>query len=136
MADIRHVVTNILRYRGKILLLQRSSEVGTYKGKWAGCSGYIEGDEDPDKRAVIEIEEETKLTRDQITLIKKGETVEVFNEEKGITFIIHPYLFELATDQIQIDWEHTNYKWVAPEEIKNFETVPKFEEVYKKVRNS
>ena len=136
MADIRHVVTNILRYHGKILLLQRSSEVGTYKGKWAGCSGYVEGDEDPDERAIIEIEEETKLSRNQVSLIKKGETVKVVNEEKGITFIIHPYLFEIATDQIQIDWEHSNYKWVAPEEIKNFETVPKFEEVYNNVSDS
>ena len=62
MADIRPVVTNFLRYRGKILLLQRSSKVRTHRGKWAGVSGYIEGDEDPAERAIIEIKEETRIT--------------------------------------------------------------------------
>ncbi|MFX1298827.1 MAG: NUDIX domain-containing protein [Promethearchaeota archaeon] len=136
MADIRHVVTNFLRFHGKILILQRSSKVGTYQGRWAGCSGYIEGDEDPDKRAIIEIEEETKITKDQITLIKKGEPLEVIDKKKGITFIVHPYLWELETDQIQLDWEHMNYQWIDPQEIENFSTVPKLKETFEQVKNS
>lgn len=133
MSDIRHVVTNFLRYQGKILLFQRSLKVGTYQGKWAGCSGYIEGDEDPDIRAIIEIKEETKLTENQIVLIKKGETLKVNDEEKGIIFIVHPYLWETKTDQIEIDWEHKNFKWIAPGDITNYSTVPKLKDALEKV---
>ena len=38
----RHVVTGILRQRGRILLLKRSDEVGSYRGLWAGVSGFVE----------------------------------------------------------------------------------------------
>ncbi|MFX1294969.1 MAG: NUDIX domain-containing protein [Promethearchaeota archaeon] len=135
MPDIRRVVTNFLRYHGKILLLQRSQKVGTYQGVWAGCSGSIEDNEDPDERAVIEIEEETRLSKDQITLIRKGAPIKVIDEGRGITFIIHPYLWDIKTNQIQLDWEHINYKWIAPSEIKNFKTVPKLREVYDQVKD-
>jgi len=69
MVDKKCIVTSFLRFQGKILLLQRSSKVGTYKGKWAGCSGYLEKDEDPFPRAVTEIQEELKISGVQITLI-------------------------------------------------------------------
>ncbi|NVM30309.1 MAG: NUDIX pyrophosphatase [Candidatus Helarchaeota archaeon] len=136
MTDIRHVVTSFLRFQGKILLLQRSSRVGTYQGQWAGCSGYIEGNEVPYDRAIIEIWEETKLTEDQVTLIKKGDPIEIIDEGKGITWIVHPFLFEIVTDQIQLDWEHKNYKWIPPDELSNFQTVPKLKETYEQVQNS
>ena len=134
MLNKKYVVTSFLRYHGKILLLQRSSKVGTYKEKWAGCSGYIEKDEDPDKRAIIEIQEELKITPDQITLIKKGNPLEI--KDYKIIWIVHPYLFETESDQIQLDWEHNNYIWVSPEEMElmDFVTVPKLKETYDRVK--
>jgi len=53
--------------------------VGTYRGRWAGVSGYIE--ENVDKQAIIEINEETSLTEKDLTLIKKGEPVVVFDRQ-------------------------------------------------------
>jgi 8-oxo-dGTP pyrophosphatase MutT (NUDIX family) len=134
MPNKRYVVTSFLRYQGKILLLQRSSKVGTYKGKWAGCSGYIEEDEDPDERALIEIQEELNITPEQITLIKKGDPLEI--TDKNIIWVVYPYLFETESDQIQLDWEHQNYLWLSPEELEtsNFETVPKLKETYDQVK--
>jgi 8-oxo-dGTP diphosphatase len=134
LADIRHVVTSFLRYRGKILLLQRSSKVGTYQGRWAGCSGYIENDEDAYDRAIIEIQEETQLTPKQLKLIKAGAPLEIQDKEQGITWIVHPFLFEISTDQIQLDWEHKHYQWIAPEELGNYSTVPKLKETYAQVK--
>ncbi|HUY00141.1 MAG TPA: NUDIX domain-containing protein [Candidatus Deferrimicrobium sp.] len=136
MVDIRPVVTSFLRFQNKILLLQRSSKVGTYQGKWGGCSGYIEKNENPDFRAITEIQEETKLEETQIKLIKKGTPLEIIDEQMGITWIVHPYLFEIATDQIQLDWEHKNYMWIAPEEINKFKTVPNLKETYDRIKNT
>ncbi|ELK44964.1 translation initiation factor aIF-2B subunit alpha, partial [Haloferax sp. BAB-2207] len=39
-----HVVTVFLRHDGRVLLTRRSDAVGTYQGRWAGVSGYVEGD--------------------------------------------------------------------------------------------
>jgi 8-oxo-dGTP pyrophosphatase MutT (NUDIX family) len=135
MQNKKYIVTSFLRYHGKILLLQRSSKVSTYTGKWAGCSGYLEEkNEDPDKRAIIEIQEELKIPSDQITLIKKGDPLEII--DKKTTWVVHPYLFETETDQIQLDWEHQNYIWLYPEEIEtiNLETVPKLRETFDQVK--
>ena len=134
MADLRHVVTSFLIYKGKILLLQRSSKVGTYQEKWAGCSGYIENEEDPYDRAIIEIREELKLDPEKLKLVKIGTPLEIEDEERGILWIVHPFLFELSTDQIQLDWEHKTYKWITPDELDRYPTVPKLKETYEQVR--
>ena len=53
------VVTCFLTHRGRILLLKRSDRVGSYRGRWAGVSGYMETE--PDAQALVEIFEETGL---------------------------------------------------------------------------
>ncbi len=136
MTSKKYIVTSFLRYHGKILLFQRSSEVGTYQGRWAGCSGYLEGKEDPLDRAIIEIQEETQLSKDQVTLIKKGELIEIIDEKMGITWVINPFLFEITTNRITIDWEHKTYKWINPDDLRTFLIVPGLIEVYNKVKDS
>lgn len=39
------VVTVFLRRGGRILILKRSRKVGSYQGRWAGISGFIEENE-------------------------------------------------------------------------------------------
>lgn len=53
--------------------MRRSSRVGTYRGRWARVSGYIEKGDQPLTRALKEIEEEVGLGRDEFRLIKRGE---------------------------------------------------------------
>ena len=55
----KHVVTCFLESDGEILLLRRSQQVGSYHGRWAGVSGYVETT--PDEQALTEITEETSL---------------------------------------------------------------------------
>ncbi|MCD6467174.1 MAG: NUDIX domain-containing protein, partial [Methanomicrobia archaeon] len=64
---ISDVVTSFLSFDNKILILKRSEKVSTYKGKWAGISGYIE-DETPLEAAQREIFEELGLKKEDITL--------------------------------------------------------------------
>ena len=59
--DERHVVTCFLEHDGQIMILRRSERVGTYRGKWAGVSGYIEEGSTPSQQAWIEIKEEAGL---------------------------------------------------------------------------
>jgi 8-oxo-dGTP pyrophosphatase MutT (NUDIX family) len=123
MLEEKHVVTCFLESERKLLLLRRSERVGTYQGKWAGVSGYIESN--PDIQAFTEIEEETGLGQDDIELTNKGMPLEVLDEKIGRRWIVHPYLFHVKDkNKIRIDWEHKEIRWIDAEEIESFETVP------------
>jgi 8-oxo-dGTP pyrophosphatase MutT (NUDIX family) len=123
-----NIVTVFLEHDKKILILKRSQKVKTMKTKWGGISGYIE-QEEPVKRALKEIAEETGLKNKNVTLLRIGEPLEAVESGKPeITWIVHPFLFSSNTDQIRIDWEHDEYKWINPKEIENYETVPRLED--------
>ncbi|MEM0447585.1 MAG: NUDIX domain-containing protein, partial [Thermoplasmata archaeon] len=48
---------------------------------------------------------------------------------------IYTFLWEVNSEEINIDWEHTEYKWIYPEKIKNFDTVPGLNGAIKKLLN-
>src|SRR6266487_611243 len=122
------IITVFLEHHKKILILKRSQKVKTMKAKWGGVSGYIE-QEEPVKRALKEIAEETGLKNESVTLVRVGKPLEaVESNDPKITWIVHPFLFRSNTDQIKIDWEHDEYRWINPEEIENYETVPRLED--------
>jgi len=124
---INPVVTCFLQSHGKILLLRRSNEVRTYQGKWAAVSGYVE--DTPDRQAYIEIAEETGLTVRDITLARKGKPLNYTDHDLRIKWEIHPYLFRAdKTVVIKLDREHVEYKWIEPEKIDDYDTVPKLKE--------
>jgi 8-oxo-dGTP pyrophosphatase MutT (NUDIX family) len=119
----KHVVTCFLESGGKILLLRRSQQVGSYRGKWAGVSGYVESP--PGEQAVIEIREETSLGAGDIRFLKKGEPLIIDDEELNTRWVVHPFLFHVSTPaKVKIDWEHKEYRWTKPVDIDNYETVP------------
>lgn len=131
----KRVVTCFLESDGKILLLKRSDRVGSYQGKWAGVSGYIEGL--ADAQALKEILEETRLFGNDIVLGKKGDPLAVDDAALGIRWVVHPYLFYVVDrKRVKINWEHSQVKWVKPRDITKYETVPMLQEalagVYRK----
>lgn len=130
----KKVVTSFLAAEGRILLLRRSEKVGTHKGKWAGVSGYLEKDEDPFRRAQTEIQEELGLNREQISLVRAGEILRAFDEGSETVWIVHPFLFETRSKAIRLDWESTEYRWIEPNQLAAFDTVPKLRETYERVR--
>ncbi len=115
------VVTCFLRQKGKVLILKRSDLVRTSKGRWAGVAGYVEKGERPEETARKEVREETGIMNAR--LVGTGEPFSVKGEAG--TFRVHPFLFEVDTDEVAIDWEHTEYRWIEPEEIEKYDTVPK-----------
>jgi 8-oxo-dGTP pyrophosphatase MutT (NUDIX family) len=130
----RHVVTCFLEHEGKIPLFRRSQKVGTYRGKWAGVSGYIEEGNTPLEQAFIEIGEETGLSEGDVELIKEGVPLEIIDEEMGRKWVVHPFRFKVKTPhKIAIDWEHTELKWIDPEDIVEYETVPNLVETWERV---
>lgn len=126
----KKVVTSFIRHRDRILLLRRSGRVGTYRGKWAGVSGYLE-ESTPLAQALKEIYEETGLEESQVTLVSSGRPLEVSDKKLGTCWLVHPFLFETgAPEKIKLDWEHVEMRWVAPTELRLLSTVPKLAEAY------
>ncbi len=128
----KHVVTCFLEYGNKILILKRSGKVSTYQGHWAGVSGYMEtGDLE---QALIEINEETGLDKDDVELLVTGEPLEIIDDSLNRTWIIHVFLFHVKTpEKIVINWENAEAKWIKPEELVTYQTVPGLNEALKRV---
>ena len=123
------VVTCVVIYQERILLLRRSDKVRTYKGQWGGVAGYVEPGEHPRQTAYKELREEVGLTPDLVALIFQEDPISFTDVYQGERYdwTIHPFLFELLKHQeMKIDWEHTEYRWVHPDELTRYQTVPHF----------
>ena len=41
---------------------------------------------------------------------------------------MNPFLFAANKTEFKIDWEHVEYRWIFPDEIVDYSTVPKLKE--------
>ena len=133
MDKFQDVVTVFLTHRRKILVLKRSGEVGTYKRHWAGVSGYLESN-NALAQALTEMAEEVGLGIEDVTLLKAGKPLEIVDRTRGRAWRVHPFLFAVhEPDKIRLDWENIEMRWILPEEIVQFQTVPALKEALERV---
>ncbi len=124
------IVTSFLKNNDKFLLLKRSEKVKTMKGLWAGVSGIIEQDEEPIKRAKIEIFEELGIVEKQIKFLRTAPKMNVSSPQyENHEWIIFPFLFEVENPNVKLNWENSDYVWIKENEIKNYKTVPSIDKV-------
>tara|TARA_B110000014_G_C20115702_1_gene589164 strand:+ start:2226 stop:2630 length:405 start_codon:yes stop_codon:yes gene_type:complete len=124
------IVTSFLKNQEKILILKRSQNVKTMKGLWGGVSGIIENSESPLKRAKIEIFEEAGLKDNEIKLLKSGIELDIISPQyKNHKWHVFPFLFETDNEEINLNWENSDFKWIESKEIEKFQTVPSLEKV-------
>jgi len=129
LPDVRsvEVVSCFLRHGEDLLVLKRSDKVGSFQGHWAAVSGFIEDGETPDVTARKEVREELSLEDPE--LVTAGAAVSV--REGATIWTIHPFLFRARDREVQLDWEHTEYRWVLPSQLAEMRTVPGLERVYR-----
>lgn len=121
----KHVVTNIVRSKGRLLLLRRSDRVGSYRHKWAGVSGFIEPCEEARVAARRELAEEISVGAPRFV---RGIDPVRFRDKDAV-WCVHPFLVEVRDPDIRTDWEHEAYEWVAPDEVAKYDTVPGLQQV-------
>ena len=125
-----NIVTSFIKNDDKILILKRSDKVKSMKCLWAGISGIIEGDETPLTRAKIEIFEEAGIHEEQIELLKAIQQIKISSPQyKNHEWNIFPFLFKAKNPEIKLNWENSEFKWIEPNEIKNYKTVPDLEKI-------
>ncbi len=124
------IVTSFIRDNEKLLILKRSDKVKSMKGLWAGISGIIEKNEEPLKRAKIEIFEEIGITEDVVTLVRSAEKMKIDSPQyENHEWEIFPFLFEAKNPTIKLNWENSEFEWINVEELENYETVPSLQKV-------
>ena len=124
------IVTSFLKHDKKILILKRSQNVKSMKNLWGGVSGIIENNEQPLKRAIIEIFEEVGLEEKYIKLLKSSERMKIESPQyRNHKWEIFPFLFETKNREINLNWENSEFKWIDVDQLKEFETVPNLEEI-------
>ncbi|WP_336358480.1 NUDIX domain-containing protein [Haloarcula sp. CGMCC 1.6347] len=135
--ETRPVVTCFLRSEGEVLLLRRSDAVGSYQGQWSGVAGHVADDagrdRDPETAARAEIDEETGLA-DAVTLVRQGDPFRVADDDRGVRWVVHPFLFDCAARTVATNEETTETAWVHPPEILVRETVPRLWTSWDRVR--
>ena len=124
------IVTSFLKKSDQILILKRSQKIRSMKGLWSGVSGIIENNETPIDRAKIEIFEEVGIKEKEIKLVKKLEKMKISSQQyKNHEWEIFPFLFETKNTNIELNWENSEFKWILPKELKNYQTVPSLEKI-------
>ena len=124
------IVTSFLSYNDKFLILKRSNQVRSMNGLWSGVSGVIEKNEEPIKRARIEIFEELGISEKHVTLIKSNNELIVESPQyKNHQWLIFPFLFKTDKNEIKLNWEYSEFKWIDVNQLKEFNTVPNLEKI-------
>ncbi len=133
-SDKAPVITCFVKYGDKILLLKRSGKVCAYQGLWNTVSGYLDEFCSLEQKAHKELREEVGITIDMIKQTKLGQPYEFIDNNTRKIWVIFPILVELNKKLvIKLDWEHTEYKWISPQDLKNFDIVPNLDKTLSKV---
>ena len=113
------VARGLVMYKNKFLLLKKINDSDSASsGKWELPGGKIEKGEDHKEAMIRELKEETGLDDKSIKplpwfIMNAGEVISE----------AHVYLFEVNTDKVEISNEHSDYAWLTPEELPNYELV-------------
>ena len=127
LPDVRGVpvVTAVLRNGGRILIVRRSEDVGSFRGRWSAISGYVEGREDLKARALREVREETGIRRGRV----RGTAPPVLARDEATLYVVHPFLIDVSSRRVRLDWENVEHRWVRPGELDGYDTVPRLKDV-------
>lgn len=123
------VINCVLKYNNKILLVERSTKLNFYPGYWNGISGFLDDQRSIEEKVKDEVKEEVGIKEQDIISIQYGSIFHQNEPKYKKTWIVHPVLVELKTDEITLDWEAQSYKWVTIEEAKTSKLLPGFDRV-------
>ncbi|MBD3209712.1 NUDIX domain-containing protein [Candidatus Woesearchaeota archaeon] len=129
------VINCFVIHKEEFLLLKRSEQVSSYPGHWNFMSGYLDAPVSVESKILEELEEELGCTKDAVASIGFGEPFDVVDNDINRTWIVHPAFVELRERIIpKLNWEHTDYQWVTPDQFPQFKKIEGFEETYATIK--
>jgi|SRR3989344_7050674 len=127
------VIAIYVKYRDKFLLAKRSERHLTYQGQWSCLAGFVDDDKSLEEKIVFEIEEEIGLDRKDIKKITPSETYLYKDKDLGREWTRHLFLVEVTNANIKLNWEHSEYVWILPEDAKKYATTPGFQKDFENI---
>ena len=116
----RIFTSGILLRNKKILIIKRSSIAPRFPNMWDSIGGHLkDGNESAEDCMIREAKEEVGLD----LKIKKAGKVYEFYDDYGRAIVI-PFLLESDSDKVKLSFEHSEYKWIEPKDLKNYESAP------------
>ena len=92
---------------------------------WSTVAGFIDSNQSLSEKVLEELREELEIDKSKVKSIFFGENYTFEDKTNGKTWIRYPILVKLNEQpEIKLDWEHTEYKWIEPEDIKDYPTPP------------
>jgi 8-oxo-dGTP pyrophosphatase MutT (NUDIX family) len=79
---------------------------------------------------LTEIAEETGLAAETVTLVGSPDPIRIERPSQGWVWVIHPFLFDVASPDLRLDWEHDEYRWIDPVELDVTDCVPWIRDVW------
>jgi 8-oxo-dGTP diphosphatase len=100
---------------GRILLLKRAEDVDWLPGVWEDIGGRMKQFEKPEDALRREVREESGL---EIEIVKPINVFHLFHGEMTARneLIIITYWCRAASDVVVLSHEHSEYRWMLPEE--------------------
>ena len=105
-----------LFHNDKMLILKRGATAPWMPNKWSLVGGEIDDDENPKQAALRECKEEINLIPINLQYQKKIKTNDIG--------IIHYFIGDLTSNNITLDYENSEYKFITKDEINNYPFVP------------
>ena len=115
------VVTGIVKFKDKILILKKSKDDWNYPNKWSFCSGYVKEFESAEDTVLREIKEETGLNA---RITSKGKLLEVRDNKKGKIWVIVTFLCSVKSQKVKICHENQEFRWIDYKDLSKYDTVP------------
>lgn len=115
------VVTGVVKYKNKVLILKKSPKDWNYPNKWSFCSGYVKEFEAAEDTVLREIKEETGL---KAKIIKKGNLFQKNDKNKGKIWVIKAFLCEANSANVKLDHENTEFRWISCKDLEKYPAVP------------
>ncbi len=119
-AAVTPLLSVIPYYKGRILLLRRSSQVRRHKGLWGNVSCSIDRlDLTLEEMARHALHDEASIHYHHIKRIKFAEPYQVSDAQKaGHAWMVFPALAELQEKpDIILSWEYSDHVWISPEHL-------------------
>ena len=133
-ATLVPVVTCFIRFKDRILLMKRSSKARYYPKQWNTVAGHLDEIKLPENKALDEVKEETGITRGDIASVSRAKPFYLNDKKLKRRWLIFPVVAELKRKpKVRLNWEHTQFRWIRPNELGRFHHVEKLDESMKRV---
>lgn len=123
------VINCVVKYKSKILVVERNKSLRLYPGYWNGISEFLDDRKSLKEKVEEELKEELGISKKHIVNITLGQIFDQEAPKYTKTWIVHPVLVEVDTNEVTFDWEVRRYEWLLPKEVMKLKLLPGFDQV-------